>query len=121
MSTLLFIYNAKSGKLNSFFDVVYKFFSPSTYNCNLCALTFDTFTENKIWKKFREDSNLEIKFYHIDEFENHFQDANFEYPAIIRQTDHLLEPFINAENLNKIEGVDELIQLLKNRFLVSQK
>ena len=63
---LLFVYNANSGTLNSLFDLGHKLFSPKTYKCNLCALTFNTFTENTLWKTLREQSAIKMEFYHID-------------------------------------------------------
>ena len=42
-SELIFIYNAKSGIVNEFLDFAHKIASPSTYNCNLCAISYDNF------------------------------------------------------------------------------
>jgi hypothetical protein len=83
--TLLFIYNANSGKLNALFGVGHKLISPSTYKCNLCALTFDTFSENNIWKSFREESEIAMEFFHIDEFEKEFPEEKFEYPNYFKK------------------------------------
>jgi len=116
MSKLLFIYNAKSGMLNMLFDVGHKLFSPSTYSCNLCALTFDTFSENKIWKQFREKSNIKMMFFHIDEFEKEYPNLQFEYPVILKQTNSDLNIFINKEELDKTENIEYLIQILEDKF-----
>ena len=48
MSTLLFVYNAKSGIANVLVDISHKLLSPETYSCNLCVITHNTFIENKI-------------------------------------------------------------------------
>jgi len=120
MNKLLFVYNAKSGKINMLFDVGHKLFSPSTYSCNLCALTFDTFSENKTWKQFRKKSNIKMTFYHIDEFEKEFPNQQFEFPIILKQTNSDLNIFIDKEELNRITNVESLIEVLDNRLKTPQ-
>ncbi|NJM95354.1 MAG: GTPase, partial [Acaryochloridaceae cyanobacterium CSU_5_19] len=44
MDRLIFVYNANSGGINTALDIAHKLLSPSTYRCNLCRLTHDTFT-----------------------------------------------------------------------------
>ncbi len=110
---LLFIYNANSGKLNALFDAGHKLFSPSTYQCSLCALTYDTFTENSIWKTFRNESNLTMEFYHKDEFETTFPSVNMIYPAILKLEGNHLTTVLNNDILNTISDVEELIEKLK--------
>ncbi|WP_232221892.1 hypothetical protein [Methanococcoides burtonii] len=39
-NTLIFVYNADSGLINEMKDYVHKIVSPSTYECNLCAITY---------------------------------------------------------------------------------
>lgn len=39
-TTLIFVYNAKSGLISAFGDMVHKIVSPATYPCSLCALTY---------------------------------------------------------------------------------
>ena len=38
-SELIFVYNAKSGMVNELLDFAHKIVSPSTYNCNLYAIS----------------------------------------------------------------------------------
>ncbi|CAN0603176.1 unnamed protein product, partial [Ectocarpus sp. 12 AP-2014] len=51
---ILFIYNANSNTGSKMLDFAHKIINPATYNCNLCSLTYGSFTENKQWKGFRE-------------------------------------------------------------------
>jgi hypothetical protein len=44
---LIFIYNAKSGLVNEMIDFAHKIVSPETYDCNLCAISYGTFTKKK--------------------------------------------------------------------------
>lgn len=120
MITLLFIYNAKSGKLNALFDSGHKLLSPSTYQCNLCALTYNIFRENKVWKEFRKSSDVDLKFLHIDEFEDQFPNEKQDYPVILKEQETEIQPFLNSEELNEVETVDRLIQLIKNKYQLTK-
>ena len=111
--TLLFIYNANSGKLNALFDVGHKLFSPSTYPCSLCNLTFDTFSENATWKSFRKESNINMEFYHKDEFEEKFPSVNLLYPTVLKLKDNQLTTVLTNSILDETKDVDQLIERLK--------
>jgi hypothetical protein len=119
MKTLLFVYHAKSRKLNALFDAGHKLFSPNSYQCNLCALTFDAFTENKTWKQFRAQNSIDMKFYPIDEFEKTFPSVTFEYPVILKQDQTGLNELLNKKDINKIESVDGLINHIEAKLLPS--
>lgn len=110
---LLFVYNANSGALNALFDVGHKLISPSTYGCSLCALTYDTFTENTIWKAFRAESDLDMEFYHKDEFEEKFPSVKMSYPTILKLEGNQLTTVLNPDVLNEISDVEDLIERLK--------
>ncbi len=111
--TLLFVYNANSGTLNALVDAGHKLFSPSTYPCSLCALTYDTFTESTIWKTFRKESHLTMEFYHKDEFEVKFPSVKMMYPTVLKLEGHLLTTVLTDEVLNEISDVEALIEKLK--------
>ena len=110
---LLFVYNANSGRLNALFDAGHKLFSPSNYPCSLCALTYDTFTENTIWKAFRKESHLNMDFYHKDEFEATFPNVKIIYPTVLMLDEHQLTTVLTNEVLNEISDVKALIEKLK--------
>ena len=110
---LIFIYNANSGNLNALLDAGHKLFSPSTYKCSLCALTYDTFAENTIWKNFRAESNLDMEFYHKDEFELKFTHVKMTYPAILKLESQQLSVVLDNELLDVISNVETLIKRLK--------
>lgn len=110
---LLFIYNANSGNLNALFDAVHKLISPKTYKCSLCTLTYDTFTENTIWKNFRTESQFEMEFYHKDEFEAKFDNINLIYPTVVKLKDNALTTILSPDILNEISDVEALIERLK--------
>jgi len=110
---LLFVYNANSGKFNALIDAGHKILCPSTYKCSLCALTFDTFSENNTWKQFRKESNIKMEFYHKDEFEGKFSNVNIIYPTILKLEENEITIVLTNEVLNEISNVEELIEKLK--------
>ena len=109
---LVFVYNADSGKLSAALDIAHKIISPSTYRCNLCSLTHGTFTERDVWKKFREESNTELVFYHKDEFENEFK-KQFTYPIVLKEENGELTEYLSTDKINAISDVEELMAQLK--------
>jgi hypothetical protein len=116
---LIFVYNADSGLRNMIIDGAHKIFSPSTYECNLCDITFGAFTENRIWKKFRQEVSLEMEFLHKDEFKNKYASKfghKFNYPNVLITTNENLEVFVNTAELNELESAEELISLIKSRI-----
>ncbi len=109
---LLFIYNANTGFLNSALDSAHKFISPKTYNCNLCSLTHGNFKENKLWKSFRESVNIDLEFYHKNEFE---QSYNYKtnYPIVLKLEGNQLFTVLSSNDLNQITSTKSLILKLE--------
>ncbi|MEO9891579.1 GTPase [Aurantibacter sp.] len=115
---LIFVYNAETGFRNQLIDGAHKVLSPSTYNCQLCAITFGAFTENSTWKKFREDSNISMEFLHKDEYRKKFASKfghNFTFPIVLGQTDNELEIVVKTEEMNAFGDVESLIKCIRNR------
>jgi hypothetical protein len=115
---LIFVYNANSGKVSAILDGLHKIVSPSTYNCNLCAITFGNFSEDKVWKEFREESEAEMKFYHKDEFLKQFRSKwlpKYDFPVLLSEENGELEIFIDAQELNNLENASQLITRIKKR------
>jgi len=117
---LIFVYNANSGTLNALIDSVHKFVNPTTYKCNLCALTFPTFSEDRNWKSFKQKSNLKMEFYHKDEFLKEFKSkwlATYSFPIILSKNNEELEVFISSEELKKIKNTQSLISEITQRSI----
>ena len=112
MNHLIFVYNANSGAINAILHTAHKLIDPTTYNCNLCALTHGTFTENPIWTHFKEALHINMKFYHLDEFEIHYPESRYDYPVILKEYNGDLQVLMSAHEINEIKSVDELISHL---------
>ena len=59
---LIFVYNADSGFLNTLGDFAHKIVRPSTYPCNLCAVTFGNLGMKMEWKKFVNSLDVNLTF-----------------------------------------------------------
>ncbi len=115
MKKIIFIYNAKSGKINGLLDVAHKLISPKTYSCKLCAITHDTFSENEQWKQFRKDFSLPLAFLHSDEFEKNYTITDTIYPVIFLEENQKLTVWISKHEIEQLENTKELIQLLESK------
>jgi len=116
---LIFVYNANSGLLDKIMDGAHKIMSPSTYDCNLCAITFGAFTEDELWKAFRENTEFSMEFYHKDEFQQQFKSKwlpKYDFPVILLQSEMELELFIAAEVLNGLTSSEGLIEEITKRL-----
>lgn len=115
MPKIIFIYNAKSGKINSLLDIAHKLISPKTYQCKLCSITHNTFSENEQWKQFRETTKLPLEFLHSDEFEVRYEPIETKYPVIVLEENEKLREWISKIELEKIENTEALIRLIETK------
>jgi len=113
---LIFVYNANSGKLNALFDVAHKLVSPSTYQCDLCDLTFGVFSEKSEWLRFREREKTTMQFLHKDEFVERYNSKwlpKYDYPIILVEKNQNLEVAVTKEDFENIKTSKELINEVK--------
>lgn len=106
---LIFIYNAKSDRLNAILDFAHKIVSPSTYACDLCKLTHGNFGEHEAWKAFMKTSDLHLTFYHTDEFETRYSES-FLYPVVLKKEGEKLSIFLDKEAIAVFRATEELIE-----------
>jgi len=109
---LLFVYNADSGKLNALLDSAHKIVSPSTYNCQLCQLTYGLMNEKQAWKAFREQLDEEVLFLHRDEFEKQYK-QKLQYPFLARVANKRIELLLTMDELSEIEDTQSLINRVR--------
>lgn len=116
---ILFIYNANSGARNAVMDSMHKVFSPSTYDCKLCDITYGVISENRTWKKFRQNSLHKMVFLHKDEFAKRYASKfgyKFEFPIVLVEGEKGLEILISTQELNELKTAHGLIRILKERI-----
>jgi len=113
---LIFVYNANGGIYPGIADFAHKTFSPSTYPCNLCYLTFGTFSMKKEWKDFLATLPVEKSFYHKDDFKRRFDYAGG-YPVILFSNEQATGIFISAAELNSLQSLQQLISLVRQKMV----
>lgn len=118
---LILVYNADSGVFDIIKDALHKTFFPSTYQCNLCALTYGTFGMKSEWRAFIDKLELPYEFYHRDEFyqkleshPDHLKDIQF--PAIFLNRNGKIGLLIDHEAINKCRTLNELMTLISSKL-----
>jgi len=100
-------------------DGAHKIVSPSTYDCNLCAITFGNFAEDELWKEFRENTHVRMEFIYRDKFLQNYYSENLRsltFPTILIETGTNLELFISSEALNEMTTSEALIEKITKRL-----
>lgn len=113
---LLFVYNADSGIINTVKDYFHKIVKLSTYQCNLCSLTFNNLGMINTWKEFINDLELDVEFLHKDEFENKYHLKNVQFPAGFLRKGSDIKPLISDNEINKCKTLDDLMALVSNKI-----
>lgn len=115
---LVFVYNADSGIFNTLTDIAHKIFSPDTYSCNLCAITYGNFAIRAEWKEFLETLDAELEFLHRDEFAAQYAMTGVELPAVFHKTGNALELWISAAEINGCGSMEELKSIITQKLSI---
>jgi len=114
--TLVFVYNADSGLFNTLTDMAHKMFSPDTYACKLCQITYGNFHMRQEWKDFIESLDIPMEFLHRDELADSYGFSDLPLPAILQREGQSLKTLIDAAAINACESIDDLKTLLTARL-----
>ena len=119
MTKVIFVYNAKSWLWSALFDWLHKVTSPSTYQCDLCSLTYWYFSMKKKWKNFLENFPYEVIFYYRDQFISQFPlQKDYSFPAIyVQYDDESLYQIIDKTWFANIATLEDLQNLLQKKLL----
>ncbi len=116
---IIFIYNADSDIWSKSLDFAHKIISPSSYSCDLCSLTHGNFSENKIWKEFREFAPYEFVFKYKDELMEEIkviEYQKFQFPVILEQKGNILNVLVSANEFSLMNSAEDLIETLRKRL-----
>ncbi len=119
---IIFVYNAKSGTINAVLDSMHKVLSPSSYNCNLCDITFGLVGEKEAWRDFRESFPIEMEFLHKDEYQKAYSSKfgfKFDFPIVLCAVEEELQVLVNTAELNQLDNAEELIKLIQERVEIT--
>ncbi len=113
---LIFVYNAGSGFFNVAADMAHKIFSPATYPCSLCDLTYGIFKIRPEWEAFIKNAPFTLDFLHKDEFQQAYPAGrHLALPCILTEADTQLETLVPAVELNALKTIAELKKLVLER------
>ncbi len=113
---LIFIYNADSGPISLMKDFFHKVLKPSTYECNLCAVSFGNFGMKKEWKNYINNLDIPIEFLHRDQFLRQYNVKGAKFPSAYLQRESELELFIPQDRMNEVQSVEELIKKVNEKL-----
>ena len=113
--TLYFIYNAKNDTKSVLNDFFHKTLSPKTYPCNLCKITYNTFTKKNKWKKYLDNTNYNYKFLYKNQ-SNYFNNPIIDFPSIVFGNKINYKIVLNSTELNVILNIDSLIFHFENKL-----
>jgi hypothetical protein len=124
---LIFVYNADAGgAFTALKDALHKTFRKSTYQCNLCQVTFGAFGMKKDWKnyvndldvpvEFKKKDKFQFEFLHRDEFEEQYNVKDAKFPSAYLLGDSGLDLFISQEEMNSVKSIDELKELVDKKL-----
>jgi len=117
MKTLIFVYNADSGKLNALKDSLHKLISPDTYECKLCDLTHGFFSENAEWTKFLKEADFEAEFLHRDEFLSKYEPKQeYKFPIVFEFKNDKLQPILDSSEFKDLKDLSELILKVQSQL-----
>lgn len=119
MTTLVFVYNADSGVFNALADAAHKIFSPQTYACNLCAITYSAFGMRRPWKEFLDRLDVGKEFLHADELDRRYGIRAVELPAVFKKEGDQLETWIDAQSIALCRDLDDLKRLISEKLSVA--
>lgn len=113
---LVMVYNAEEGTMNAILDSAHKLFSPGTYQCSLCAITYGMTSMRNDWKEYLDSMPVETQFYHRTDFLEKWPDNRTALPAIFElQADDSLQLLLDAAALKQPSNVADLIMLLESK------
>ena len=114
---LIFIYNTKSGLVNEMIDFAHKIVSSKTYDCNLYAISYNTFTKKKRWSDYINMLPIKSVFTYKDKVSSLDKElSNLEFPTIIFRNGVELNEIISRNEINNINNINQLISLLNERL-----
>lgn len=115
---IVFVYNADgtiSGKAK---DFVHKIVRPSTYDCQLCAVTFGFAGMKSKWRMFITSLDATVSFLHRDELGDDHASINGQAlpGAWLRRDGAQWEVLVDSPTMRSCDSLDELIELMRERL-----
>ena len=118
---LIFVYNADSGLFSTMSDIAHKLFSPSTYECQLCALTHGLLKERGEWRDFIESFDVEVEFLHRDQFREKYPGHGAGLPAVFLLSGGELSTWLPTEHIRACSSLQALTAMIGSKLQAEQR
>jgi hypothetical protein len=116
---LVIVYNANAGLAAGVMDSVHKIVSPSTYPCQLCAVTYGLTSMRRDWRVFLDGLGMDLVFHHRPDFRQAFPAAaEWPLPLVAVEEGGSLRELVSAADFAGIADVPGLIATLQSRLPV---
>lgn len=114
---LILVYNANATVFAVTADFFHKLFSPETYQCNLCRVTYGPIAMKKEWREYLDGLPYKILFYHKDQFMRLSPDYQSQtFPVIFIRAEGKYTVLMSTDEINSISTVDELKEKLASKL-----
>jgi hypothetical protein len=115
---IVFVYNADGSVAGKVKDFLHKIVRPSTYDCQLCAVTYGFAGMKSEWRNFVASVDASVAFLHRDELGlDHLGIIGSPFPGAWRRFDgEPWEVLLDAPTLRACERLDDLIGVLQVRL-----
>ena len=114
---VIFVYNAESGLFSALSDYVHKIVSPSTYECQLCAVTYGNLGMKTKWASYVQSLPARVIFTYRDKLRDDqpiMKDA--ELPAGFVIKDGKTTLVVSAQEMRACETEDAMIALCTSKL-----
>lgn len=113
---LVFVYNADSGPIALLLDAAHRTFSPDTYECNLCDLTYGRVTMKRAWKEFLDTLPFPAEFTMRDRFRRDYPGTTTSFPAVFLVDASGAHEVVTSTEIDAVVELDSLISLVKRKL-----
>ena len=106
--TIFFVYNAKNDFPSIVGDFFHKSLAPKTYPCQLCKLTYGTFSKKKQWEEYLSSLKYNYQFVYKNDIKKLTYIDN-QYPVILFGQENKWDILVSKEELNNCQTIEKLI------------
>lgn len=104
IDALVIIYQADGGRWNALLDSAHKLLSPSTYACDLCALTHGLAGAHSAWRDFEARCPVPIEIHHRDDGLARFPHlTRADLPTILRRRGVEVEVALGPDDFTALD------------------
>ncbi len=112
---LLFVYAVDGGVLSTAKDVLHKIVSPSTYPCNLCAITYGTVRQVLEWTRFLRSLSIRVETLHRDDLRRRYPRFPCTLPAVLYE-DGSPEVLVSSQEIDACRDASALARVVGERL-----